>query len=511
MDGTAVLSGPRAPTQDDGVEGDHWIDISSAEFSFFKKDGDGWTKLANLRQPARDPRVGPVSGGGGSGSGSAKGYTTSNLPMTGLGRSTRGGDDGKAGGINKPGGNIIPKATDLKFQSNFNRWAVESLDALDEALPVAKVDELPDEGKYEGDMVLQDGTLHIWVDKAWVAVGGSGEPTPGKEQLPWLQIEWWKVEFKDRTAWGEAWMYQAFYSYNSSASWTWQYEIDANGDGNWIDIAAHPQKEALGYFPDGENQASLLLQKKNQTVDFPNALMRFRLTGSLNDYDSELSTEAVPAWADTFEQYDPPKYASGLEGILDAYATKEYANQAALRSTAVAQTQADWTNQVYSSGTWILQTGGATNPQLQRYILTNEAFEDTSEFAEAKYISVHALGGGDFIHYQFEKPGDTIQVYGNPLSGDLQASFGIYRIDEITEHNFPDNPDDDGADFSDAFVAYTVTPLATHGVVEPNEMCQIKTMPQWVRSVVALKRTLARTHRLTPRLAISGIAPSSMI
>ena len=55
-DGAATLSGPRAP-QDDGVEGDHWIDISSAEFRFFKKDGDGWTKLANLRQPAVDPRL----------------------------------------------------------------------------------------------------------------------------------------------------------------------------------------------------------------------------------------------------------------------------------------------------------------------------------------------------------------------------------------------------------------------------------------------------------------------
>ena len=58
-DGAAVLSGPRAPQADDGVEGDHWIDISSAEFSFFKKNGEGWSKLANyLRQPARDLRVG---------------------------------------------------------------------------------------------------------------------------------------------------------------------------------------------------------------------------------------------------------------------------------------------------------------------------------------------------------------------------------------------------------------------------------------------------------------------
>ena len=78
-DGAAVLSGPRAPQETDGQEGDHWIDISSAEFGFYKKGGNGWNKLANLRQPARDPRIGVAGGahggtdgggGGGSGGGS---------------------------------------------------------------------------------------------------------------------------------------------------------------------------------------------------------------------------------------------------------------------------------------------------------------------------------------------------------------------------------------------------------------------------------------------------------
>ena len=63
------------------------------------------------------------------------------------------------------------------------------------------------------------------------------------------------------------------------------------------------------------------------------------------------------------------------------------------------------------------------------------------------------------------------------LTGDGVASFGIYEIEEITEHNFPDNPQDDGADFSDAFVTYTVKPLASYGTVKEDEMCQIKTMP----------------------------------
>ena len=72
-DGAAVLSGPRTPTQDDGKEGDHWIDISTAEFNFYKKSGTGWTMLASLRSPGRNPAVAvPVGGGGGGGAGSGE-------------------------------------------------------------------------------------------------------------------------------------------------------------------------------------------------------------------------------------------------------------------------------------------------------------------------------------------------------------------------------------------------------------------------------------------------------
>ena len=72
-DGAAVLSGPRAPQESDGAEGDHWIDISSAEFSFYKKGGNGWSKLANLRQPAPNPRIGVAGGGHGGSSGGGGG------------------------------------------------------------------------------------------------------------------------------------------------------------------------------------------------------------------------------------------------------------------------------------------------------------------------------------------------------------------------------------------------------------------------------------------------------
>ena len=84
VDGAAVLSGPRAPQESDGEEGDHWIDISSAEFCFYKKSGNGWVKLANLRQPAQDRLIGAgVGGGNGNGGGSGGGtlQNTRTLPL----------------------------------------------------------------------------------------------------------------------------------------------------------------------------------------------------------------------------------------------------------------------------------------------------------------------------------------------------------------------------------------------------------------------------------------------
>ena len=88
-DGAAVLSGPRAPSADDGVEGDHWIDISSAEFSFFKKNGEGWNKLAELRQVPRDLRMPAPGTGGGGGGGKGELQNTRTLPLINGGSTIR--------------------------------------------------------------------------------------------------------------------------------------------------------------------------------------------------------------------------------------------------------------------------------------------------------------------------------------------------------------------------------------------------------------------------------------
>ena len=339
-DGNTILTFEGAPQPFAGKDGDFAINVVAWEI-YGPKAGGQWGTGTPLRGDTRRGRGNgeraafDSPGAGGNGQGGGTFYNTANLSLAGTGRD--GIPETRAGRITAPEGNIIPEGKDLTYQSNLNAWVYNSLSALDEALPVGKVDTLPDKGNYEGDMVLFEGALWIWSGNDWIEVGGA------------------------------------------------------------VDVS-----------------------------DF---------------------------------------------------ATKEYVNKTAFATTSVATTQVDWLNQTYSAGTWVLQTGGAAAPNLQRFILTGEDFADTAELGKAKYVSVHALGGGDFIHYQHEKPGDTIQIYGSPLTGDEIASFGIYEIEEITEHNLPDNPDEDGADLSDAFFTYTVKPLAFYGTVEEDEMCQIKTMP----------------------------------
>ena len=86
-DGAAVLSGPRTPNPDDGNDGDHWIDISTPEFGFYKKASGSWTKLANLRTPPGNvggrmtPAAGGGAGGGTGGGGKGELQNTRTLPL----------------------------------------------------------------------------------------------------------------------------------------------------------------------------------------------------------------------------------------------------------------------------------------------------------------------------------------------------------------------------------------------------------------------------------------------
>ena len=63
-DGNTILSGPHAPADNEGSEGDFWIDTSSPLFDFYAKGGSGWRKLTSLRAP-QTPTGGKMSSGGG--------------------------------------------------------------------------------------------------------------------------------------------------------------------------------------------------------------------------------------------------------------------------------------------------------------------------------------------------------------------------------------------------------------------------------------------------------------
>ena len=112
--GAAVLSGPRPPSQDDGMEGDHWIDVSASEFAFYKKSGNGWTKLANLRHIIRPTAV--AAGGPVGGQGSGGQQTSGTLPLANPSRL------GQA--------KNLPDSSNLKTQSDFNGWAFGALESL---------------------------------------------------------------------------------------------------------------------------------------------------------------------------------------------------------------------------------------------------------------------------------------------------------------------------------------------------------------------------------------------
>jgi len=89
-DGTSTLTAFRPPSQDDGKEGDSWIDCSSAEFSFYKKSGQGWSKIADLRQPVKDTRIATAVGGGsGGGGGQGQPQNTRTLPLINGGSTIR--------------------------------------------------------------------------------------------------------------------------------------------------------------------------------------------------------------------------------------------------------------------------------------------------------------------------------------------------------------------------------------------------------------------------------------
>ena len=143
-----------------------------------------------------------------------------------------------------------------------------------------------------------------------------------------------------RSPYGGSPIYECRWYCNSNSIHTWQYEIDVDGDGNWIDIADHPQKDDLGFSPGGEFPNQLSLANTAQEERYPNALMRFRITGELNTIKSELSSGAIAAWEVRNDVYEPPLYETGVAADLEPYATTDYVDEK-VEQGELAQSQLD--------------------------------------------------------------------------------------------------------------------------------------------------------------------------
>ena len=162
-DGKTILSGPKAPSDDEGSEGDFWIDTSSPLFDFYGKGSSGWRKLTSLRAPQTN--VGgkmSVGGGGGSGSGSGGGsggggeaQTTRTLPLA------------NPSGYRKSIPAALPDPGTLITQEDANKYLIKAVNHA-----MVTVGDLPPEFPTEGQLwwSTEDDelTLYIRVGDDWV-------------------------------------------------------------------------------------------------------------------------------------------------------------------------------------------------------------------------------------------------------------------------------------------------------------------------------------------------------
>ena len=209
------------------------------------------------------------------------------------------------------------------YSGPYNQWTYEQFTAAlsgyiytDQVLTRAKGSTRDG----EPELLTQQDVNHYLDAKE----GGGGGNVPGKESKPWIQINSWGMR---RSPYGGSPIYECSWNCNSNAIYSWQYEIDVDGDNNWVDIAEHPQKNDLGFSPGGEFPNQLTLANTAQEERYPNALMRYRITAELNSIKNELSSGAIAAWEVRHDEYDPPLYEDGTAVDLEPYATTEYVDE----------------------------------------------------------------------------------------------------------------------------------------------------------------------------------------
>ena len=160
-DGNTILSFEGAPQPSAGKDGDFAINVVAWEI-YGPKAGGQWGTGTPLRGDTRSGRstgertAFDSPGAGGNGQGGGGFYNTANLSLAGTGKD--GDGFSKSGSrIDAPGGIIVNPGVGLKYQSNANRWYVESIGLLDAALGKTIEDlKKETEERIKGDEELKD-------------------------------------------------------------------------------------------------------------------------------------------------------------------------------------------------------------------------------------------------------------------------------------------------------------------------------------------------------------------
>ena len=202
-DGATIHTVKGPPPADLGKEGDYAIN-NRDWFIFGPKASGMWGAgqgmlPKDINQPvfggSSNQGGGPIGGSNDGGGGGLGGPVfTSQVIATGTGRLKPSGRGSKVA-VNYPGSanGIISPSGEMNFQSNINGWIVDALDELEGAVPVPVVDSLPSKGDYNGQLVLFEGSLQIWLEDDWLKVSAAGgahigvvPPTPAEEGQLWF-------------------------------------------------------------------------------------------------------------------------------------------------------------------------------------------------------------------------------------------------------------------------------------------------------------------------------------
>ena len=170
VDGNTVLAVQGTPGPTDGRDGDFAINTKNWTI-YGPKSAGGWGIGTALRGDQRSNPVTSTDAVTESERRSRELFGTAPYTDRSSGRTYNTGDLPNSGQKSVGAGNITPAGSGFTYQQDINNWVYSAFNALDSAIPVDVVGELPAAGGYDGDLVLFNDKLYVWSIDTWIQVG----------------------------------------------------------------------------------------------------------------------------------------------------------------------------------------------------------------------------------------------------------------------------------------------------------------------------------------------------